>query len=158
MTSEVKKGLFNDKWSWLLWWKIDSKELQRQVEEYRTLKITQSARGIGFLLCIGSAVLAVILNTISSMGLSLFDILPLPILGFLIYRGHRWAMILSMLLWTVSKISFICNIISTKEYSSYVAGIGQQLIWWTVYMHAFYTAYRIEALRNKEIGVAKEVA
>jgi len=37
-------------WShWLLWWRIDRQELERQIASYATLPIFQSARGREFL-------------------------------------------------------------------------------------------------------------
>jgi len=35
---------------WLLWWKIDPAELQRQVEGYGTLRMLFTVRRLGFLL------------------------------------------------------------------------------------------------------------
>jgi len=36
---------------WLAWWKIEPEELQKQVAEYKSLKLYQSARGISVCAC-----------------------------------------------------------------------------------------------------------
>ena len=41
---------------WLLWWQVDPGEMRRQAGGYATLKMTESARGRGFLLAVRSGV------------------------------------------------------------------------------------------------------
>ena len=44
---------------WLLWWKIEPEELQKQIAEYDTLKFYQSARGISLLCLLFSVAITV---------------------------------------------------------------------------------------------------
>ncbi len=138
------QSIFTD-FSWLLWWQLDKDELQKQVEEYETLKITQSARGISLLFLLFSVVVTtgfvLFLNWDSSAFLDAFLFL---ILGFFIYKGHRWAMIGAMLLWTFEKFSMF-----GEFYLTTVSSILFSLLWWAIYMHAFYLAFKIEGLRAK---------
>ena len=41
-SNKIKSNNLN----WILWWKIDKDDLNRQIEYYNSLKITQSYRGI----------------------------------------------------------------------------------------------------------------
>lgn len=132
-------------------WKLTQEDLKTQVEKYHTLKITQSHRGISALLVVGSVALSVLM--------ALFEMLPfefvfavliyLPI-AFFIYKGHRWAMVLMMVLWTLE-----------KAYQLYQIGEGGTgnailpIIWWFIFMGELYRAYRVETARRKSTaGIA----
>jgi len=122
--------------SWILWWKIDSDELQKQVDEYNSLKIYQAARGLSLLLFLLSACFSgimILLNRVPAI--AAIDSILFIILGIFMYKGHRWAMIVSMLLWTFEKISLI---------GGTPGSIIVQIIWWALYMHAFYFAFKVE--------------
>lgn len=77
---------------WLLWWKIDPEELTRQITEYNTLKVYQSARGIS-LLCTGLSAIITIGFTFFGWldALTLIDGTVLLVLGAFIYFGRKWA-------------------------------------------------------------------
>jgi len=115
-------GIWNG-WNWLVWWKINTSALEWQVENYTTLKITQSARGLSFLFCIVSAVVTVAFmmwlfivtwhsglfpeHSIAVNAILLIYILGtilVSVLGFFIYKGQRWAMIAMMTLSTIKLI------------------------------------------------------
>lgn len=132
-------------WDWILWWKIDDSELQRQVNEYDTLKIQESARGLSFLLTIFSLFVTIIMIVFLNYATAAWvDGLIMLILGFFIYRGHRWAMITAMIMWTVEKIYTLSS--ASQQSSSWNA--YSNLFWWALYMHAFYLAFRVEQLRK----------
>lgn len=124
-------------------WKVSDKDLKNQVENYQSLKITESYRGVAALLILASMALTVILV---QFGVVESDavygaIIYLPI-AFFIWKGHRWAMIAMMILWTIE-----------KGYQLY-ASIGVTtpivpIIWWSIFMHYFYNAYKVEAARRK---------
>lgn len=67
--SSNKKWFLNFKW--ILWWKQDQDELKKQVENYNSLKIIKSYRGISTLLIIFSAFL--------TLGLSLTGWIDIPL-------------------------------------------------------------------------------
>jgi len=144
-----KKSNFFD---WMLWWRIDKNELEKQVREYETLKITQSARGISLLMLLLSFTITLgfvlFLNWDSS---GIFDAFLFLVLGFFIYKGHRWAIIGAMLLWSYEKLYMLY----IQYQNASVAGSSSpspfpSLIWWAIYMHAFYLAFQVERLRAKE--------
>lgn len=123
-------------------WKISDEEIKAQVENYDRLKITESYRGISTLLILGSMILTV--------ALAKFEVIPydavygsiiyLPI-AFFIWRGHRWAMIVMMILWTFE-----------KGYQLYASGGTSPIvpiIWWAIFMGYFVNAFRIELARRK---------
>lgn len=163
---EKKKGLYIG-WNWLLWWRINPEELKRQVENYKSLKITKSARGVSFLFCMASSILTLLamllyiiafLNLdwtkiIAASGLAfgdlsvvgLFEVALIMTLGFFIYKGQRWAIILVMMFWTVGKYILAYKAISNANSSQFIPQVGL----WCYFMHAFYVALRVENLRRK---------
>jgi len=140
--------------SWLLWWRLDKEELKRQVNEYETLKITQSARGISFLFQLLSLVIttgAILFTNIITSSALLYVFLYL-ILGFFIYKGHRWAMIGVMTLSTFATFSnFYSSVVSNSANGTPI--INSSLMWalffWTITMHFYYLAFKVESLRAK---------
>ena len=142
---------------WLFWWKISPPELETQVREYYSLGILRSARRLSALLLAVSGAATIVYSALSanpeikslsdalvffSMALAVIG-LPFVGLAAFIYRGQRWAMVCAMLYWTLEK-GF-----QVYEHPKYAVGI---LIWWTTYMHAFYTASRVEQERRKKLA------
>lgn len=145
--------------NWLLWWKIDEQELTKQVTEYRTLGLFRSARGIS-VLCIALSV--VITIAIASFGVPSFDAASvaeaavLVVLAVFIYFGHRWAMVAAMALWTLEKLSMVALGVGAEPPNG--AAIVPQLIWWCIYMHAFYLALRVEQRRRADALETRQVS
>lgn len=147
---ESKKGIYSGL-SWLFWWDINSQELERQVEQYNTLKIFQSARGISFLICILIALYGFVSVSVDFSPKSLlFDAFLFLIMGLFIYNGYRWAIIVAMCFWTFFKFSHIIFIALGIETSN--SGlIIWHIVFWSIYMHTFYFALKVENIRRKEI-------
>jgi hypothetical protein len=131
-----KKSAF----SFLLWWRTDPAEVEKQVAGYSTLKIWQSARGISALLCAFSAVVTMLLGNLIhlSTGEVYFEVAIWSTVGILMYFGLRWAFILGMVLWTLEK--------ATMLFSGGAAPIVQ-IIWWAIYLNAFFLAFKVESQR-----------
>ncbi len=126
----------------------ETKELKRQVENYNTLSITQSARGQVVLVFGGLYILSIIL--------SFFDIIPLtdliwsliiyiPILTF-VYKGHKWAMIALMILWVIEK--FYTAYLTVENQSGSVMG---SIIWLIIGISVITKALKVENERQKTI-------
>lgn len=128
-------------------WKMSQRDLQKQLLNYDTLKITESYRGISALLIVASTALtigAAVFHLFPSDAIySAFVYLPL---AFFIYRGHRWAMILMMVLWTFEKGY---QLINTQGSAPIVP-----VIWWFIYMNYFVNSLRIELARRKPVIAA----
>ena len=145
--------------SWLLWWKTDEQEIEKQVEQYDKLGILKSKKGISSLLLLLSAVL--ILALIIFFGMSAGALLYVGLflfLGFFIYKGHLWAMIGTMIWSTFSLCTNFYNFIVTN----FENGTGNQinpLMWglffWAISMHVTFYAFRIEQARVKQRKEAK---
>ncbi|MCK4473655.1 zinc-ribbon domain-containing protein [Candidatus Parcubacteria bacterium] len=121
-------------------WRINETELNYQVDNYSKLKITESYRGISVL--ITTALLGI------SILLALFNLYPLeeilygliiyvPILLF-VYKGHRWAIVALMILWTFE-----------KGYQFIEVGGIMPLIWWVIITPYFYRVLKVENKRRK---------
>lgn len=125
-----------ERYHWLLWWKIAPDELQRQVREYDSLGMVKSARGSSAILLALSAIVTTIFVGVGwTDAWSLVDAVFFLGLGAFIFRGHRWAMICAMVFWTLEKAY---GLYARPQYAI------MSVIWWTVYMQAFYMAYRVE--------------
>jgi hypothetical protein len=135
------------RYHWVLWWKIEPDELRKQVSEYDSVGIIKSARGLSAVLLALSAIATIIFVCVGwADAWSLLDAVLFVGLGAFIYRGHRWAMICAMVLWTLEKAY---GLYAKPEYAVISA------VWWTTYMQAFYLAYRVEnAKRATPVRVA----
>ena len=134
---ERVEGQKTSMWSW----KINPNDLKNQVDNYNNLKITESYRGISFLIIVGILALSLLIafwgvyEDTTSILYSL--IIYVPILIFL-YRGHRWAIISMMILWTLEKGIML-----------YDGGGIMQIIWWLIVMPYFWKALMVENEKRK---------
>lgn len=124
-------------------WKISEEDMKNQVENYNNLKITESYRGISALLILGSMILTVIL---AKFGMVSYDavysaVIYLP-LAFFIWKGHRWAMVIMIILWTFEKGY---QVYATAGESSPIVAI----IWWAIFVGYFVNAFKVELARKK---------
>jgi hypothetical protein len=133
---------------WLLWWEIGKEELQKQVDGYHTMTMTESARGLSVLALLFSSTLTVLFIAFGgwSSG-SYVDVGLFLVLAFFIYSGQSWAMIGAMILWTVEKGYSIYSATTSDGSSGYIIFIS--LLWWATYMHAFWLAYKVEVEMKK---------
>jgi len=139
-------------WNWVLWWMIDEGELEEQVAEYSDLPIYVAARGLSLLLLLFSATMTVAaIYFLQLEPIGLVDAALMSVLGLLIYFGHRWAMILVMLLWTLEKAMMIIEPVLSGTVGSTMSNPVTQIFWWAIYMHAFYLAFRVEQERRKRL-------
>ena len=130
--------------SFLAWWQVDPADLEQQLAQYYTMGAFQSARRISALLCVLSAAITVLLGGYLLLSAStVIEGLLWGTLGYLMFRGRRWAFIVGMLAWTIEKGFMIFVGFSTGH-----PPIGQ-FIWWAVYMNAFFLAYRVESERAR---------
>ena len=66
------------------------------------------------------------------------------LIAIFVYLGHRWAILVAMAWWTLEKTLSLVDL----EHLNAGAAISQ-LVWWCVYMHAFWLAFRVERERRK---------
>ncbi len=145
--SKVKKK--NNYTHWIFWWILDKDVLERQVKEYKTLSVWYASRKIAAIALLFSSVLTILLVMFANWdSSSLIDVVLMLFIAFFVYRGHRWAMIMAMLYWTYAKFYGLYasySSTSTTHTSPIIA-----IVWWAIYMHAFYEAFKVEQLRRKE--------
>jgi ABC-type dipeptide/oligopeptide/nickel transport system permease subunit len=148
MESKKKKTSFL---RWLLWWQIDQDELTTQVSSYHLLKVTQSIRGQSLLLLIFSACATTVSIAFFSSPIANFiEVVISLLLGYFVFRGHKWAMVGAMLFWSFEK--FILLYDGFQSYSPDHSSPNPiiHIIWWAIYMHAFYFSFMVEKARDKE--------
>lgn len=117
--------------------------MKTQVENYNNLKITESYRGISALLILGSMILTVVLAKFEVVSYDAVygAIVYLP-LAFFIWKGHKWAMIAMIALWTFEKGY---QVYATAGESSPIVAI----IWWAIFVGYFVNALKVELARKK---------
>ena len=137
---------------WFLWWQMDQSKLEKQVKEYDTLKFAQSARGISaILLWISVAATAVLVVFFGLEQWAFIDAAILLVLGFFVAKGYRWALIVAMLLWTFEKgLSLYDQLLGASATGG--SFVVMTIIWWTLYMHSFYLAFKVEQMRKKPVS------
>ena len=125
-------------------WRMDAAELEKQLKSYDTLGL-HSYRKISALLLL----LSVAMNAVFGVwlfglatGVIISNAVVYSTLAFFVYRGHRWALLGAMILWTFDKGAAV------YESPRMVAG---QAIWWLIYMSAFWKAFRVERERRKQV-------
>ena len=128
-------------------WSFTDQQLQNQVANYNNLPLNQSARGVATLLilfAIGLTLVLNLFNIVDNADLIGSLIIYLP-LAFFIYKGHRWAMIGAMVMWTIDKAYQMYTMTQSSTHGSPVLII----LWWLWFMSAFYKAYQVEQERRK---------
>ena len=122
-----------------MWWKITNEELSEQVEGYDKLGFFKTARKVASALLLLSAALTFMLMAFGKISVdSYLDIALFLGLAIFDYRGEKWALIASMILWTLEKL---------YSASQAPALAVVHIIWWCFYMRAFYLAYKVEKKR-----------
>lgn len=149
-----KKSSSFSLWDWLLWWRIDEGGLLKEVKEYKTLKITQSSRGMSVILMFISAIISI--PTFLFFGLwqlSLFNIVVSSVIGFFTYKGRRWAIFSAMLLLGLNTLDRVFSSFQLSQNTSSSIKILGTIFWWAIYMHFLYLAWQVENLRLKTAKV-----
>jgi hypothetical protein len=152
MRNNIKKSS-SSIWSWLIWWKISDDDLRTQTDNYHSLNLVKSYRGISvLLLCfsiIATIVIAIIDNKTTFDIFKIISIVISLILGIFIYRGQKIAIMIAIFWWTIEKLFQMYIIIETVPSSQSIAA---PLVYWYVYIGAFYRALKVEQYRSKNIS------
>lgn len=133
---------------WLLWWVIDPAELNTEITKYPSRSIFKTARGVSAACLLLSVVITLGLAALKMIPAdAIFDAVISLVLALFVYLGHRWAMLAAMAWWTLEKVTSLFGGLSIATGGLVVT----QVIWWCVYMHAFWLAFRVEQARRKQI-------
>lgn len=133
------------------WTKIEGDVLKNQLENYHTLGITKSSRGQVVLVFGALLLLSLILSQFGFISISdwlISLILYIPLLIF-VYKGHRWAMIGLMILWTIEKL-----------YSAYLSiemggSLIGSVIWLVIGLSIINKALNVEDARRKLVPASQ---
>jgi len=147
-TSEEKNKKQSESfWRNLFKWNMDEAALKNQIEHYNSLGFFSSARKVATFFLILSAIINSIFIIIKEIpGEAWLGFLLLLVLALFIYKGHRWAMIGAMIYWTYSKVIQVANSFSGENPGG---DLFMAIIWWAIYMGAFWQAYQVERARSK---------
>src|SRR5213592_3091779 len=100
--NDQKQG--NNIFSQLAWWSIDKAELEEQVNKYKLLGMTKSVRKISFLMILGLVLLNLIFVEKHIVVTEAYYLTAAYFsLALLIYKGFKFAMVITMVLWTLDK-------------------------------------------------------
>ncbi|MCC6348862.1 MAG: hypothetical protein IT347_04615 [Candidatus Eisenbacteria bacterium] len=134
-------------------WRMSPAELAEQVSGYSSLGIGKSYRKLSAMLWLLTVAItaligpwlmkmdwiAVISNTVIYSGLAI------PC-----FRGHRWAFVLSMALWTIEKGYFLLESVASPGTSAVGGRLVTSVIWWAIYMGVFWKALTVERVRRRD--------
>ena len=130
----------------------NEEELEIQVESYNNLGITKSNKG--------QATLFLGVVIVISIALGIFDVTPLSDvlysliiyipLTFFIYKGHRWAMYLGIILWTLEKGYQLLYLSHGKGSVIMIFSL------WLWLVTILYSAIQVENERKKRAGIKKQ--
>lgn len=124
-------------------WRISKEELKNQVDNYDTLGFG-SVRRVSVILIVASIIMSLVFVVVGWTSPSvLIDILLWIILAIFVNKGSRWAIIITMIYWTISKGAQIVS----GEFNS--AKIIFSVIFWGIFMSAFWQTYQVERARKK---------
>ncbi|MBI4973322.1 hypothetical protein HZC27_01800 [Candidatus Roizmanbacteria bacterium] len=155
MSNDTKSK--NNSWfSWFLWWKIDSSTLEKQIQQYKSLKIYESYRGIAALLITSRILLSGLVfliqwvpnnNFIISFlrrDFGLGGLLFYLFLALFVFKGKKWALLIMMVIETIN------SGFSLFRSSSLEGAFWLMIIfWWVLFMKYLYGAYIVEQKLNK---------
>ncbi len=123
--------------------RISKSDLKYQIENYSTLTMTQSYKGITVLIFLFFLILSLILSFFSVVNdlitMLIGIIIYLPIL-FFVYKGHRWAIILLMILYTIDNLFLIYDLKGPS---------CMAFVWWIIITVYLWKALRVENARRK---------
>jgi len=143
--------------SGLFRWKLTDEELKYQIENYETLGFWGSSRGVAALFLGFSSIIGLIYFPVTGW-LGLLTLL----LAYFIYRGQKWAMVLTMIVWTLDKFVSIIMGFSIQDYGG--PNAVALIFWWAVFMGQFWKAYQVEKekpqfnkVTDKEISERKDI-
>lgn len=145
---------------WFLWWRLDSNETEKQINQYDDLGIIRSFRGIAALLT-ASWVLLTELFSITNwipnnkfvvslfmyQEIGLFSLFLYLLLAFLIFKGKKWAILIAMILQTVNSGYALFHSVFLVEPD--ILFWFMIIFWWSLFMRFFYGALRVEQLKDK---------
>ncbi len=134
--------------SWLMWWKVDNAELEKQVQEYGKLSVIKSKKGIAFLLEILGVVTYLALFVLTGSNFMLLLTVLNIIFAIFIFKGIRWSMVVMMIWNTYNTFSNIW--LAYYNNTSNKGAMPWSLLFWTISMHILYYAFKVEQLRQKK--------
>lgn len=123
-------------------WALKPEDLERQVNEYDTLRFLHTSRGATVLAVTFSLCITILLSFTGLIGKDtyIYALVLYAPLAFFVARGHRWASGVLMAMWTLDKVVQVAA--SPKS----LIGV---IIWWVLFMTVFYRSYQVETERKR---------
>lgn len=146
--------------SWFVWWKLDPIQLEKQTDEYNSLKFYKSYRGISVLLIAGWILLTKFFALIQWLpnnkffislfvyeNISVFSVLLYLVIFYFLYKGKKWAIIVAMILQTLNSGYALINSIASGNVD--VIFWLMLIFWWSLFMKYLYGAYKVQIVVDK---------
>lgn len=148
---------------YIFWWKVEKKAIEIEALNYESIKFWHSSRGAS----ISCILFSIAVTTgfmifgkgdlIKDLDISSYLITLIIAIGLIIFmhRGHRWVFITAMIWWTFEKGAQLANTFNTiAMHIGHVNNttVIMSIVWWSIYMHFFYKALRVEIIRKKVIN------
>ncbi len=132
-------------WRQLYNWTPTPDELRSQLEGYQTLGFFRSYRKLAAILLVFTTALSAFL--IDDLGIIILGAAVYLALAVFIYRGHRWAFIIAMVVWTMEKAAQLVEGLS--QATTGAGGSITVLVWWAFYMSVFWSGFTVERARQR---------
>jgi len=125
------------------WWRLDYAAIEYEAKNYKDMKFLQTYRGISIACILFSASLTTCITLFLAKP-NILIILEIAIwlaLAYLIYKEKKCAVSCAILLWTADIVG---SIVTTNGHQALV-----QIIFYGIYMHYFYSLYKVDSLRGQ---------
>ncbi len=136
-------------------WAASDEELRFQVDNYNSLPWSETFRGAAAIFLAGLLGLSIVLGLFGVVSLDGGTLTEFAIYAgalYFIFRGHRWAIILAMILWTADKAYQLYEVGASGQGNVYVI-----IVWWLLVMPYLYKALKVENLRRRSVVSAPVV-
>ena len=138
-------------WRTLIDWRLTVDERREQVEGYHSLTWSKAARkqSAALLIFSISITFAMLPLKVVSLNDAVASLLVYAPLSVFMFRGHRWAFVVGILLWTLEKG------VQLATHPGYVMTLA---IWWILYVRTFCHALAVEMARRSLLTSSPSVA
>ena len=132
--------------------KLSEEKLKKEIDNYQKVGYNNKARAAGIFLLVLASIKAIFMIS-TSYPISIMDLFFAIVLAYFVYRGKKWALITTMIFWTLNMGSQIVFSFATTNFEADKVII--QILFWPILMKPLFQAYQVERERSKRYKVKK---
>ncbi|MFA5750009.1 MAG: hypothetical protein WC895_02190 [Candidatus Shapirobacteria bacterium] len=127
-----------------MWWKIDKKDIDEEINEYSKNKKTSFRKVAGYLILASLLLTCVFVFFGLIPSENLFSIIIYLPLAILVMKGYRPFIVIAMIFITIDRFGSIALM---GQYS--VSSVGLRILWWAFQMRFLFGAFLVEKKRTR---------